>query len=201
MRLHRLCAIIIGFSFFHLKITWHKILGVIIGLIGLVLLPFTAKQEISFVNLSYSAFVLIATVCYGTNVHVVSNYLKEISSMLIAAIAFAFFIPVCLVVLFCTGFFSLPLLQNGIPVSILAASTLGVLGTAVASVWFYELVKSAGSIFASTVTYGIPLIAIVWGLIFGESVTALEIICLVMILAGVYIVNKKQKLPHQQTEG
>jgi len=186
-----LCAIIIGFSFFQLKITWHKILGVIIGLIGLVLLPFAAKQGISFVNLSYSALVLIATVCYGTNVHVVSHYLKEISSLQIAAIAFVFYIPVCLIVLAVTGFFNLSLLQNKIPISILAASTLGIMGTAVATVWFYKLVKTAGSIFASTVTYGIPVIAIVWGLLFGETITVLEIVCLLMILAGVYIVNKK----------
>ena len=186
-----LCAIIIGVAFFQLKITFAKITGVLIGFAGLALLPFASNNQMRFTNFGYSALVLIATICYGTNVHVVSHYLKDISSMLIAAIAFAFFIPVCLIVLLYTGFFKFHLLQNGIPVSILAATTLGVLGTAIASVWFYVLVKSAGSIFASTVTYGIPLIAIVWGLIFGETITVLEIVCLVMILAGVYIVNKK----------
>ncbi len=186
-----LCAIIIGVTFFQLKIIWHKILGVAVGFIGLLLLPFAAKGEVSFANISYSALVLVATVCYGTNVHVVSKYLKEIPSLQIAAIAFTFFIPVCLIILFYTGFFNLQLTQNRIPFSILAASTLGILGTALASVWFYVLVKIAGSIFASLVTYGIPFIAIVWGLIFGESITGLEIICLAIILFGVWIVNKK----------
>jgi drug/metabolite transporter (DMT)-like permease len=111
--------------------------------------------------------------------------------MIIAAVAFAFYIPVCLLVLIVTGFFNLSLLQNKIPISILAASTLGIMGTAIATVWFYKLVKSAGSIFASTVTYGIPVIAIMFGLLFGETITVLEIFCLVMILGGVYIVNKK----------
>ncbi len=188
-----LCAIIIGVAFFQLKITATKIAGVIIGFAGLILLPFASNNQINFTNFGYSGLVLIATVCYGTNVHVVSHYLKDIPSMLIAAIAFLFFIPVCLIVLACTGFFNLSLMQNKIPVSILAASTLGILGTAIASVWFYKLVKSAGSIFASTVTYGIPLVAIVWGLFFGETITALEIGCLMMILAGVCIVNKKQE--------
>lgn len=189
-----LCAIIIGFAFFQLKITAAKIFGVIIGLAGLILLPFAANNQINFSNFGYSGLVLIATICYGTNVHVVSYYLKDFSSMIIASVAFAFYIPVCLIVLIVTGFFNLPLLENKIPMSILAASTLGILGTAIATIWFYKLVKSAGSIFASTVTYGIPVIAIVWGLIFGESITVLEIFCLVMILAGVYIVNKKQKM-------
>jgi drug/metabolite transporter (DMT)-like permease len=185
------CAIIIGVAFFQLKITSNKIIGVIIGFAGLALLPFAAEGGISFTNLSYSSLVLVATICYGTNVHVVSNYLKEIPSLQIAAVAFSFFIPICILILLCTGFFSLPLTQNGIPFSILAAFILGALGTALASVWFYVLVKTAGSIFASLVTYGIPFIAVFWGLVFGETITLLEVVCLIIILAGVYIVNRK----------
>jgi drug/metabolite transporter (DMT)-like permease len=186
-----LCAILIGVTFFHLKVTRNKILGVIIGFIGLVLLPFAAKGEISFVNLSYSSLVLVATMCYGTNVHVVSNYLKELSSTDIASVAFIFFILPCILILCLTGFFDLPLTQSGFPFSVMASFVLGALGTALASVWFYTLVKTAGSIFASLVTYGIPFIAVLWGLIFGEAITVWEIACLFIILAGVYIVNKK----------
>lgn len=188
-----LCAILIGVAFFQLKITWQKIFGVIVGFIGLVLLPFAAEGGISFDNLSYASLVLVATVCYGTNVHVVSRYLKEIPSVQIAAVAFSFFIPVCILILAGTGFFNLSLLQNNIPFSILASFILGALGTALASVWFYKLVKTAGSIFASLVTYGIPFIAVLWGLIFGEKVTVPEIGCLFIILAGVYLVNKKSQ--------
>lgn len=186
-----LFAILIGILFFQLKITWHKITGVAIGFIGLVLLPFAAEGEISFVNLSYSSLVLIATVCYGTNVHVVSRYLKELSSIDIASVALSVFILPCIFILWLTGFFKLPLLQNGFPVSVSAGFVLGALGTALASVWFYGLVKNAGAVFASLVTYGIPFIAVLWGLIFGEKVTALEIGCLLIILAGVYMVNSK----------
>ena len=188
-----LCAIIIGIAFFKLKVNTNKILGVIIGFLGLVLLPFASEGGISFVNLSYSSLVLIATICYGTNVHVVSRYLKEMSSIDIASVAFSFFIPPCILILALTGFFNLSLSESGVPLSILAASTLGILGTALASVWFYMLVKNAGSIFASLVTYGIPFIAVLWGVIFDETVTVLEIVCLFIILAGVYLVNKKSQ--------
>ena len=187
-----LCAIIIGISFFQLRVTQQKIIGVIIGFIGLVLLPFAAEGEISFENLSYSSLVLIATICYGTNVHVVSQYLKELSPIDIASVAFSCFIMPCILILVFTGFFNLPLAQNGFPVSVLASFTLGALGTALASVWFYILVKTAGSIFASLVTYGIPFIAVLWGLIFGETITIAETGCLLIILAGVYIVNRKK---------
>lgn len=189
-----LCALIIGISFFKLTVTWHNILGVIIGFIGLALLPFASAGAINFSNISYAGFVLIATVCYGTNVHVVGSYLKELSPIDIASVAFTFFIPPCFIILATTGFFSLPLLKNDIPVSILASSVLGILGTAIASVWFYKLVKTAGSIFASLVTYGIPFVAVLWGLLFGETITALEVVCLFIILAGVYLVNRKKSV-------
>ena len=186
-----LCAIIIGAAFFQLKVTANKIIGVVIGFIGLALLPFTAEGKISFENLSYSSLVLIATVCYGTNVHVVSRYLKELSSIDIASVAFSVFIIPCILILAFTDFFDLPFTQNGFPLSLLASFVLGALGTALASVWFYVLVKSAGSIFASLVTYGIPFVAVFWGMIFGEIVTVAEVGCLLIILAGVYLVNKK----------
>ncbi len=186
-----LCAILMGIAFFKLKITRQKILGVVIGFMGLVLLPFAAEDNISFVNLSYASLVLVATICYGTNVHVVSRFLKEMSSIDIASVALSFFIPICICILAFSGFFSLPLTQKAISFSILAAFILGALGTALASVWFYMLVKSAGSIFASLVTYGIPFIAVLWGMIFGETITVMEIGCLFIILAGVYLVNKK----------
>jgi drug/metabolite transporter (DMT)-like permease len=186
-----LCAIIIGISFFKLRITWHKILGVVIGLIGLVLLPFASNTVISFTNLSYASLVLVATICYGANVHVVGRHLKELSSTDIASVSLTLFIVPCIFILVYSGFFSLPLAQNSYPFSIVAAFVLGALGTALASIWFYGLVKTAGSIFASLVTYGIPFIAVLWGLIFGETITTLEIGCLLIILAGVYLVNRK----------
>jgi drug/metabolite transporter (DMT)-like permease len=192
-----LCAILIGIAFFKLTVTRHKILGVIIGFVGLALLPFAAEGEISFANLSYSSLVLVATVCYGTNVHVVSRYLKELSPIDIASVAFSFFTLPCILILAITGFFKLPLLQNGFPLSVVASFILGALGTALASVWFYMLVKTAGSIFASLVTYGIPSIAVLWGLTFGETITVLELGCLLIILAGVYLVNRRPSVPNK----
>lgn len=186
-----LCAIVVGVGFFQLSITRQKIIGIIIGLIGLVLLPFVGEDKLSFENLAYASLILIATICYGTNVHVISRYLKELSSIDIAAVSLSCFIVPCTLILLYTDFFNLQLTESGVAVSVLASFTLGALGTALASVWFYILVKKAGSIFASLVTYGVPFIAVLWGLIFGEKVTVAETGCLLIILAGVYIVNRK----------
>jgi drug/metabolite transporter (DMT)-like permease len=68
------------------------------------------------------------------------------------------------------------------------------MGTALASIIFYMLVKRAGTLFASLVTYGIPFVAIGWGLLFGESITLAQVGCLLIILAGVYLVNRNKPL-------
>jgi drug/metabolite transporter (DMT)-like permease len=75
----------------------------------------------------------------------------------------------------------------------LAGIVLGVVGTSIASILFYMLIKRSTIIFASMVTYGIPIIAVAWGLYFGESISVLQIGSLLIILAGVYIVNKPQQ--------
>jgi drug/metabolite transporter (DMT)-like permease len=75
--------------------------------------------------------------------------------------------------------------------STFASATLGIFGTAIASIIFYKLVKNAGALFASMVTYGIPFVAIGWGIWGGEHVNMQQVICLSVILVGVYLANKK----------
>jgi drug/metabolite transporter (DMT)-like permease len=71
-----------------------------------------------------------------------------------------------------------------------ASAVLGIFGTAVASVLFYMLMKRAGPLFASMVTYGIPFVALFWGSLAGETITMVQIACLGIILVGVYLANK-----------
>jgi drug/metabolite transporter (DMT)-like permease len=100
-------------------------------------------------------------------------------------------IPALLVLIF-TGYFNLPLTDKGILLSTAASAILGILGTALASVIFYMLVKRAGAIFASMVTYGIPFVAIIWGVIYHEKIGWKQVVCLLLILFGVYIANRKE---------
>jgi drug/metabolite transporter (DMT)-like permease len=73
---------------------------------------------------------------------------------------------------------------------VLASAVLGVIGSAAATALFYILIKRAGGLFASLVTYGIPVVAIFWGLWYKENVTLMQIGCLTLILGGVYLANK-----------
>ncbi|MCG7857448.1 DMT family transporter [Flavihumibacter sediminis] len=184
-----LFTIILGALFFQLEVNFLKISGVITGFAGLVLL-FISGGHVNIQDIGYASLVLIATILYGLNVNMVGKYLKGVGSVTIAAFAFAFLIPPSLAVLWYTGYFKLNLLMENTLLSTAASVVIGVFGTAIASILFYMLVKRAGTLFSSLVTYGIPFVAISWGLLYGETISLLQVICLGVILSGVWMVNK-----------
>ncbi len=188
-----LFTILVGLSFFKTSINKQKILGVIIGFIGLCLL-FATGKNISFQNLTYAALVLVATFFYGLNVNMVGKFLQNIRALDIASVAFAFLILPSGLILFFTGYFNKPFDQYGFQTASAASIILGVVGTSIASILFYMLIKRSTVVFASMVTYGIPIVAVAWGVYFGEWISSLQIASLFIILSGVYIVNKPQRL-------
>ena len=184
-------VIITGTLFFHKHTSWIKISGVLVGLTGSALLLYVNAGKPGG-NLAYTGFVVLATIFYGFNVNMVHERLKGVSSVQIATIAFTGLIPPSLVILLVTGYFNLPLTEHVYTMSTIASSVLGIMGTALASVLFYVLVKKAGGLFASLVTYGIPFVAILWGVYYGEKVTGLQVIALSIILSGVYLANRPE---------
>jgi drug/metabolite transporter (DMT)-like permease len=183
-------VITIGILFFRSKVTKMQFAGVLIGFAGLMLL-FLNKGKIDLTYISYSSLVLLATVSYGLNVNMVNRHLHHVPSMHIATFAFVSLLIPALIVLWITGYFNLPLTNKEVLLSTGASAVLGIMGTAVATILFYVLLKKAGTVFSSMVTYGIPFVAILWGVLAGEAITLMQIACLAVILGGVYVARKK----------
>jgi drug/metabolite transporter (DMT)-like permease len=186
-------VLMIGAVLYRQAVPRRQIWGVGLGFLGCVFL-FMAQKSGTGVQWRYGLYVLLATVCYGLNVNLVRQYLGKVPALRIAAVAFAFLIPPALAILWVTGFFSLPLFTATYAVALGSATLLGIGGTAVGSILFYRLVKEAGPVFASLVTYGIPFVALGWGLVYGESVTILQLLGLVVILVGVHLANRPAKV-------
>ena len=184
-------VIITGALFFHNKASANKIWGIVIAIAGSILLLLSKGQFRESQNMVYVSFIILATICYGINVNMVHRKLHDIGSLQIAAVALTLNAIPAIIVLFFTGYFKLHLSDSGILYSTANAAVLGIFGTAIASVIFYMLVKRAGAIFASMVTYGIPVVANVWGLWYGEEVGWKQGACLLLILGGVYVANRK----------
>ena len=182
-------TILVGVVFFKVQTNWVKITGLVIGFVALSFL-LAAGKEVSLHNLSYASLVLLATLFYGINVNLVGRYMQNMGALNIASIAFAFLILPSILVLYITGYFHNDFSNRLVLHSLAASSILGIVGTSIATILFYFLVKRAGILFGSLVTYGIPVIAVAWGLADGESLSFGQVICLGFILLGVYIVNR-----------
>lgn len=181
----------IGMLFFNLRVGWIKWVGMLLGFAGMLVLVLGASRQINMQYIGYTFFVILATVCYGLNVNVVNQYLKDVAPLHIATIAFTALIIPNLIILVSTGYFTDPNLFNGLLTKgTIAGASLGIISTCLASVVFYTLMKKAGPVFASMVTYGIPLVAIGWGFVAGETITTIQILGMVVILAGVRLANK-----------
>jgi drug/metabolite transporter (DMT)-like permease len=173
--------------------------GVLIGLLGTVLLIIYNSQDVSSIQLSPSFLVIIATVCYAFSLNIIKNKLGHVSSISITGISLAFMLPICAIYIF--GF-SEVIQKIGNPIysqAFIFTTILAVVGTTFALVIFNQLIKMTTSIFASSVTYLIPIVAILWGVVFDETITW-GISFAGLIIIGVYIVKKEEQKRVQNNE-
>lgn len=188
-------VIIFGVFFFGHKIPAFKVIGMCIAFAGSILLYYSrAGADGSTLKLLMILLIVLATMSYGINVNMVNKYLLGIPSLQIVAVALSMSSIPALVVLYFTGFFSLPFHETVVYKSIFFSSLLGIGGTALASFWFYVLLKRAGVVFASMVTYAMPIVALGWGSIYGEGINLLQVTSMLVILAGVFLTHKKSKV-------
>jgi drug/metabolite transporter (DMT)-like permease len=184
-----LFVIVIGILFFRMKVEGKKIAGVMVGFLGLLMLSLS-QGPLNLSDLGYTLLILVATLMYGINVNIVAQYLQNIAPFKLATISMSLIALPAACLCWYEGVFELMQIdQNALNASLIVA-VLGITGTAIATVLFYSLIQRSGRIFASLVTYAIPVVTIFWGLIYGEEVTAIQVGCLGLILAGVYLANK-----------
>lgn len=188
-------AIIIGALFFKTNTARNKIFGITISFLGSILLFFAQPTFSENSNIADVLLVIAATICYGINVNLVGKYLKDIPSInIVSAALFLNAIPAA-IILYCTRYFDEDIFSRVMLASTGYAIVLGIIGTAAATVIFYMLIKRAGVVFSSMVTYVIPVVALFWGIIYGEVVGWKQIVCLLILLSGVYIANRSKQKP------
>ncbi len=188
-----ICTIIFGALFFKTNTARNKILGIVTSFTGSILLFFAQPTFSENSNIADVLLVLIATVCYGVNVNIVGKYLKDISSINIVSVALSLNAIPAAIILYYTGYFEEDIFSKVMLVSTGYTIILGVVGTAAATFIFYILIKRAGVVFSSMVTYAIPIVAVFWGILYGEYIGWKQIFCLLIILAGVFIANKSKQ--------
>ena len=184
-------TILLGFAIFKIASTRRQILGVIIGFVGTAFLIIDGAQLNPHQNYLYAGLVLISGVMYGANVNIIKRYLQDVKAITIAVGNFvAIIIPAVIVLLF-TNFFSKETFRGqDFTMSLVYVVILSAFGTALAKVMFNKLVQMATPVFASSVTYVMPIIAVFWGLLDGEGFSVLQGFATLLILLSVYFANK-----------
>lgn len=185
-------TLIVGVLFFKSKFKVVQVAGLILGLVGaLGLVSAGHGMQFGRINL-YALLIVLATTCYAVNVNVVKTYLTHLTGIQITAFSFMFLSPVAFLYLLTTDFE--PVFQNPQwPIHFSAIVVLGLVGTAAAMLLMNSLIRRVSTIYAASVTYIIPIFAIMWGVIDGEIITLHHVGNMMVILLGVYLINKKRK--------
>jgi drug/metabolite transporter (DMT)-like permease len=180
---------LVGVFFYKQKSKMMQIVGLTIGFIGSALLIFiNPKGEIS---INFSAFyVVIATIFYGINVNMVKRYLPNVKALHLTSVAVTASGLLALPYLLSTDW--LTVLQT-VPKgkeSFVASVALGVISTAFAQFIFNRMLQFSTAVFASSITYFIPIVAVMWGVLDGEILLPLHFLGMACIIGGILILNK-----------
>ena len=185
-------TILIGFSIFKIVSSTRQIIGVAIGFIGTALLILKGADLNPDQNYLYAGFVVLATIMYGTNVNIIKKHLQEVKAITIAIGNFAAIMIPAAIVLFSTDFIDRASFQNkDFMMSVMYVVILSAFGTALAKVLFNKLIQMSTPVFASSVTYAMPVVALLWGVLDGEGFSVLQGLATLLILFGIYLANKR----------
>ncbi|MCC5939602.1 MAG: DMT family transporter [Lunatimonas sp.] len=192
-----LMVVLIGAWLFGSFISRRNALGLFIAFLGVGILVLYQTESgwdiLSGINF-YAFFVLAATVCYGFNVNIIKFKLAELKPLAITAISLMMVLPLASIYLFAYTQFSFKLVHvPGAWLPALYIATLGIVGTAIALLIFNTMVKLVSPVFASTVTYLIPVVAIGWGVWDGESLLPWHFVGIAAVIAGVWVGNRRPK--------
>lgn len=187
-------TLVIGGAFFGQKFTRANYVGIALAFIGTtILLVAGSEGGLGKINF-YALFIVLATVCYGTNLNVIKHYLAGLNPVVITSVSILLVGPFAGIYLLTATDFDQKLVEvDGALLAFGYISLLGIMGTALALIIFNKLVQITTPIFTSTVTYLIPIVALAWGVWDGETLNGGQIAGIATILFGVLITNRGRK--------
>lgn len=187
-------TILIGSIVFRSRFTNRQLWGVLIGFIGASGLVFIRSKGGIQSDLFFTLLIVLATACYGMSVNTVKHRLSGQDTLLISAVGLIIVGIPYGIYLFQTDFLEVLETHPQAAMALTSLVTLSVFGTALSNLLFFRLVKNAGPLLASAVTYLMPLVALAWGLIEGEPLHPAHIAAMATILLGVGLINWQGKL-------
>ncbi|MES2516324.1 MAG: DMT family transporter [Bacteroidota bacterium] len=189
-------TIMIGMIAFNHKITRPQIIGVLVGLVGAIALVALgdSKENDQTKNIMYCLLVAAATLCYAVSVNGIKAYLGQVNSLTATVWSFTLIGPVAAIYLF--GFTDVIDHARNNPEGLRSlgyVSILAIVGSALSVVVYNTLIKLSGTVFAASCTYLIPIVAIGWGLFDNEAINLFQVLAVIVIIAGIWMINSVKK--------
>jgi len=185
-------TLIFGILFFGFGFRKRQLFGVLIGLTGTILLILKGAELNPDQDYFYATFILVASVGYAFNVNILKKHLHDLDAFSITVGNFVLLIIPTFIVLWYTSFFETFEVTETSIKGVLYLTVLAVFGTGLAKIMFNRLIQISNPIFSSSVTYIIPIVAITWGILDGEKITLMQFSSGLIILFGVYLVNRSK---------
>ncbi len=184
-------VLLLGFIFFGIKSQKIQMIGALLGFLGAAALMGTSGNPGENSNWTYALLVVLATASYALAALIIKEKLQDVPSLQLSGSVFTIWMIPSFIILLLSGFFND---FHGSSQQIEALgylSILTILGTAIAIILYYRLIQNTSAVFASTVTYLLPIIAVIWGILDGEAFSLWYVIGGVMILIGIYLIQEK----------
>lgn len=186
-------VLILGFAFFGARSRWTQIIGAVLGFLGAGTLLFFSGGQSGGNQLFFTVLMLIATACYAISSLIIKAKLQHVKALDISTGVFAIWMIPSIFILIYTGFFS-EFQFNATTMSSLGyLSILSIFGTAIAIILFYKLIQDTSAVFASTSSYLLPAVAVMWGVIDGEAFTVWYMLGGILIVTGIYLTREKKE--------
>lgn len=187
-----LWTLVMGVVFYKQVFRRPAVIGILVGLFGTVILMVSRSGTSSLGFNAYGLLIVVATAFYGLNLNFVKFKITGLGSLTITAVSIGLILPFGLLVLF--GFTDYVTTVQTVPGAWTASAyvaLLALLSTAIAVLIFNKLVRITTPLFASMVTYIMPLVSVMWGVLDGEHLFVTHFIGMALILGGVYLANRR----------
>lgn len=183
-------TIIVGVMFFSTKLNLPIAIGLALGLTGsLILSIVNSDGSIGEFNI-YALFVVVATILYGLSGNLIKQFVNKFEPITLVSLTMLMVSPLALIALFSTNFIEVSFNHPDAFISFTSIFILGSIGTAYALGLFNRLIHKTSAVFASSVTYLIPIAAVGWGILDNETLFPLHFIGIGIILIGIVLINK-----------
>ena len=191
-----LFTLIVGYLFFKFVFSVKHIIGVLLGFIGAAGLVLVRADGLHFENYQFALLIVVATLFYGISINVIKAKLGHLNSITISGWGLLFAaVPYAVYLFFQSDFLFRLQNETGAWTGLGYIATLAIMSTATSNILYFHMVKISSPLFASAVTYFIPIVALGWGIMDGEQLQMLHIVAFAFILGGVALISYRSSKP------